>query len=513
MIYDIAIIGGGLGGVAAALAAARNGLKVYLSEETNWIGGQVTSQGVPPDEHIYIEEFGCTQSYRNYRNDIRSYYKEYYPLTQEAMDNPALNPGGGWVGDLCHEPRISQKVLELSLKPYIIEGSIVMDLNTKVKSCMTDDSSIESVTLIKNDDQKIIEAQYFIDATETGELLPLSNTEYVMGSESKEETGELHALEEANPLDMQAVTWCFAVSLEPEGDFTINKPKNYDYYRKHLSSFWPGSQLSWIYSQPHTLNEVSGSIGPKEGKVDLFGYRKILDKNILTADFSEITLVNWPQNDYWMGPLYGQDEATNEFHYQQSKEISKCFLYWLQTEGGYPNLKPQGPTMGTEDGFAMRPYIRESRRIISEFTVLEQHIGVTMRQSQKAQEFHDSVGIGHYHLDLHPSTGFRNYVDMESCPFQIPLGAMIPVKTKNLIPGCKNIGTTHITNGCYRLHPVEWNIGESAALLIVYAITHKITPRDIYLNKELLKEYQCFLFEEGIELEWPDNLERENVLW
>ena len=48
---DLVIIGGGLGGCAAALAAARNGLRVIMTEETDWIGGQLTAQAVPPDEN------------------------------------------------------------------------------------------------------------------------------------------------------------------------------------------------------------------------------------------------------------------------------------------------------------------------------------------------------------------------------------------------------------------------------------------------------------------------------
>src|SRR3712207_8348422 len=52
------------GGCAAALAACRAGLRVVLSEETDWIGGQLTSQAVPPDEHPWIESFGCTRADR-----------------------------------------------------------------------------------------------------------------------------------------------------------------------------------------------------------------------------------------------------------------------------------------------------------------------------------------------------------------------------------------------------------------------------------------------------------------
>src|SRR5712671_3723745 len=77
---EIAIIGGGVGGMAAALAAAGAGRNVILTEETDWIGGQLTQQAVPPDEHPWIESFGCTASYRRFRNGVRDYYRRHYPL-------------------------------------------------------------------------------------------------------------------------------------------------------------------------------------------------------------------------------------------------------------------------------------------------------------------------------------------------------------------------------------------------------------------------------------------------
>src|SRR6516164_9431155 len=81
---NVAVIGGGVGGVAAALAALRAGLRVVLTEETPWVGGQLTSQGVPPDEHPWIEEFGCTRAYREYRNAVREYYRKRMPLSPAA---------------------------------------------------------------------------------------------------------------------------------------------------------------------------------------------------------------------------------------------------------------------------------------------------------------------------------------------------------------------------------------------------------------------------------------------
>src|SRR5205814_2086150 len=94
---DVAILGGGTGGCAAALAACRSGLRVVMTEETDWIGGQLTQQAVPPDEHRFIEQFGCSREYRDYRNRVREYYRRNYPLTAEARARPNLNPGNGRV--------------------------------------------------------------------------------------------------------------------------------------------------------------------------------------------------------------------------------------------------------------------------------------------------------------------------------------------------------------------------------------------------------------------------------
>jgi hypothetical protein len=167
--------------------------------------------------------------------------------------------------------------------------------------------------------------------------------------------------------------------------------------------------------------------------------------------------------------------------------------------------------VGTDDGLAKFPYIRESRRIRAEFTITEEHVGTDARMKAtgqnrdevRAARFHDTVGVGSYRIDLHPSSGGDNYIDVSSLPFQIPLGALIPQRVENLIPACKNIGTTHITNGCYRLHPVEWNIGEAAGALAAFCLQHHQSPRQIRNNQSRLTEFQAQLQRNGFELEWP----------
>ena len=74
---------------------------------------------------------------------------------------------------------------------------------------------------------------------------------------------------------------------------------------------------------------------------------------------------------------------------------------------------------------------------------------------------------------------------------------------ENVLAANKNIGTTHLSNGCYRLHPVEWNIGEAAGLLAAQAVATKEPPRQIRKDSQRLADFQQVLRQRGLELEWP----------
>jgi hypothetical protein len=215
--------------------------------------------------------------------------------------------------------------------------------------------------------------------------------------------------------------------------------------------------------------------------------------------------------DYVEGPVYGVEPAEAEQHLAGARELSRSFLYWLQTEAprpdggaGYPGLRLRGDLLGTSDGLAMRPYIRESRRVRALYTVVEQDLALDLRPDGKAVRYDDSVGVGSYRIDLHPSTGGDPYIDIASCPFEIPLRALVPVRVGNLLPAAKNIGTTHITNGCYRLHPVEWNIGEVAGSLAAYCLVAGRTPQEVCEDTDLTERFQARLVRDGVELRWPD---------
>lgn len=523
------VVGGGLGGVAAALAAARNGRSVILTEAGDWLGGQMTQQAVPPDEHPWIESCGCTRSYRALRAGIRAYYRTWYPLTEQARSAAYLNPGAGTVSPLCHEPRVAVAVIDAMLARYRSSRRLQVLFEHQADVAHTDGDTISGMSFrhLGSGENLTVIADYVLDATETGELLPLTKTEYSTGFESRRQTNEPHAPDDAQPLNMQAVSWCFAVDHIEGEDYTIEAPEQYAFWRSFQAPVWPGRHLGWVAPHPHTMEPNRHTFFPNPtgdptnvhvdptvatGANDLWLFRRIAArKNFVPGTYaSDIVLVNWPMIDYFLGPVYEVDAADAQRHLEGARQLSLSVLYWMQTEAprpdggrGYPGLRLRPDVVGTPDGLAKHVYIRESRRIRAERTVREQDISHAARGERGAVSYPDSVGIGSYRIDLHPSTGGDPYIDVPVWPYQIPLGALLPVRVENLLPAAKNAGTTHITNGCFRLHPTEWNVGESAGMLASYCIQHAITPRRVRADSKHLDDFQHMLAAQGVELNWP----------
>jgi hypothetical protein len=525
MRSDVAVIGGGLGGVAAALAALRAGRSVVLTEEYEWLGGQLTSQAVPMDEHTWVEQFGVTASYRALRDGIRDYYRRNYPLTERARASRYLNPGAGLVSRLCAEPRVGVAVIDEMLAPHLASGRLTILKPVRPVDALVDGDRVLSVTVesVSSGIRTTIEADYVLDATELGDLLPLTGTEYVTGFESRDDTGEPSAREIAEPDNHQAFSWCFVI--DNSGDGTPVKPRHYDYWRAYQPDFWGAPMVSLTAPDPRTLEIFTRTFTPTidndvnqvadqraaAGDRELWVFRRIAaTKNFVDGSYdSDVVLVNWPMIDYLGGTIVDNPDAPR--HLEASKQLSLSMLYWLQTEAprpdggtGWPHLRLRGDVTGTDDGLAMAPYIRESRRIRAQYTVVEGDISIAVRGTGRPATYPDSVGIGMYRIDLHPSTGGDNYIDIASSPFEIPLGALLPVRMTNLLPAGKNLGTTHITNGAFRLHPVEWNVGEAAGALASFCLDRGVTPTDVRESPELLLAFQRRLEADGVELHWPD---------
>ena len=524
---EVLVVGGGLGGVAAALAALRAGHHVVLTEQYEWLGGQLTSQAVPMDEHTWVEQFGVTASYRQLRDGIRDYYRAWYPLTPQARADRYLNPGAGLVSRICAEPRVGVAVIDAMLAPHLSAGRLTVIKPARPITADIDGDRVKAVTVenTTSGQQTTIEARFVLDATELGDLLPLTGTEYVSGFESQAETGEPSAPAIAQPGNVQAVSWCFAID-HVDGNHVIDEPNDYQFWRTYQPAFWDNPLLSLTGPDPRTLENVTRTFTPNldedpasaiadqrasGGDRELWTFRRIAARKQFapgTYD-SDIVLVNWPMIDYFEGSIIDTPDAVE--HLEATRQLALCAMYWLQTEAprpdggtGWPGLRLRGDVTGTADGLAMAPYIRESRRTRAQYTVVEADLSVAIRGHGKPSTFPDSVGVGMYRIDLHPSTGGDNYIDLPSVPFEIPLGALIPIRMQNILPAGKNIGTTHITNGAFRVHPVEWNIGEAAGWLAAFCIDNAVDPRAVRNTPQLLAEFQSTISNQGVELHWPD---------
>jgi hypothetical protein len=523
---DVLIAGGGAGGVAAALAAARLGRRVILTEETDWLGGQFTTQGVPPDEHQWMETFGGTRSYRTLREHVRDYYRRLYPLTPESRFDPELKLGASLVTRISAEPRAWLAAMEGLLAPYRAAGRVICYFKHKPIAVHTDGDTVRAVTFLDRGSgvERTFSAPYVLDATELGDLLPLGGVEYVIGRESRAQTGEPHALDgDPQPRSMQAVTHVFAMDHFPGEVLTIDKPDLYDEFK---SSFRYRQNAEGRFD-PHLFPE------PSTASFSQWAFRRVLYAAQFAPGFmlSDVTLYN-AMNDFPDGPIVEVPDDEIAVNRYRARQRSLALFYWLQTEAphwngdgtGYPGLRLRPDVLGTSDGLAKEPYIRESRRIKAEFTVLEQHISAEVRGDAPglgAEAFPDTVGVGRYGVDIHASTPATKGGEPErsrtrvvdrpggesrprAWPFQIPLGALLPVRVENLLPACKNLGVTHITNGSYRLHPVEWNIGEAAGALAAFCLERGLTPRQVRNTPEHLADFQLLLERQGVELHWPE---------
>jgi hypothetical protein len=508
---EILVVGGGTGGVAAALAAAAAGRRVVLVEETDWLGGQLTAQGVSAlDEHEHIEAFGGTARYYRLREAIRDHYRA---LAGSA--EPAFNPGGCWVTRLAFEPKVALAAIDAMLRPHRDSGALRTVLRAKAFAAEAEGGRVLSVSALELDTGRAVRFRpaIVIDATELGDLLPLTGTEHVVGAEAAADTGEPHAQpREPKPRCVQSFTYTFAAERRPEGErHLVPEPEKYAHYRAaqpysltievHGGEIY-GEESGWL--EYKLYDRMPGTKG------GLWTYRRLIEAARFGGRFAhDVAMMNWPGNDYRDTSILDLPARAMAAALQDAKRVSLGFLYWLQTEApaagarrGAPELMLRPDVMGSADGLSKHPYIREARRIKALATVVEQDVASAFQPGPRARHFADSVGVGWYPIDIHRAGPEEVGVSTRTKPFQIPLGALIPRRTANLVAAAKTIGTTHITNGCYRLHPVEWNIGEAAGTLAALALEERTTPRAVAETPALRAGLQRRLLAAGVPLAW-----------
>jgi hypothetical protein len=499
---EVAVVGGSLGGVAAALAAADAGAETRLLAPHEWVGGQLTTQGVAcPDEHERVETFGPSRRYAALRERVRERYRERgWP--DEMPDGGPLNPGNGWVSRLCFEPRVGAEVLDeaLARRERLTVRRGVEAVAATVER--------ERVTGVRFDDGSEVDAAYVLDATERGDLLPLTETPFVTGAEPRADTGEAGAPLDARPRETQAFTWCFAVEHVPGEDYSGEPPPGYAQFRERQPYTFAYENRTGEVDQYRMFAE-----GP-DGELPFWTYRRLVDADLGDRE-RDVALINWSGNDYHDESLVGLGPEERAAVLRDAELLARGFLHWLRTDAprddgdgtGYPGLRLCPEVMGTDDGFAVEPYYRESRRIRARTRVTVPDVAADQTPGARARPVPDTVGVGHYPIDVHGCAGNPDVALFEATsPFRVPMGALLPRGRPNLLAACKNIGVTHLTNGCYRLHPVEWSVGEAAGALAAACAGTGVDPPAVHADPRRRRRFQRALLEAGVPIAWTTDV-------
>ena len=523
---DIAVIGASLGGVLAAWRACEAGRRVLLTSEFDWIGGQLTAQGVPPDEHRLIEYGGASESYLAFRRAMRGLYLANPDFVNNTEMTEGVNPGDGWVTRLCIEPIHALHYLQHLLAPYMASGRLTLLTGTRLESVVRVGRMIESVIVTNGADEKVaIAASYFLDATDTGALIAAAQLPYRLGKEARAEFGERDAPLVANRLDQQPCTMVVALALGETPRPPIMRPAAYDFWRDHqvphygyrlFSNFIPGPELGKSVALPFF---GSGQT------LDLWRYRRVVSARNWRTRVEEVSLINWAQNDYALLPLLDGPVAEDGV-VLAARELTASLVHWLHTHAphndggdgagdgratGFPQLRFSSETLASPAAFpgqAQQVYVRESRRVVGLDCLTQNDILADASTGGISEPFHaaNSVGLAWYNMDIHPTCVSGHGVNAKVRPFTLPLGCFIPRDCDNLIPACKNISVTHLVNASTRTHPTEWLGGEVAALLADFALRSNQPLVDIHRSATLAGNFQQHLIAAGIPVRWESSL-------
>lgn len=455
---DVLVVGGGTGGTAAAVASARMGVKTILVSEFSWLGGMLTSAGVPvPDGN----ELAAWQT-----GMWGTYLRELEQRQPGGLDN-------SWVSFFSYEPRIGAEIFADWVRElanlHWISGHIPLEV-LREGNCITGVRFADFT----------VKAKITIDGTELGDLLALGEIPYRWGWELQSEFGEPSAPVEFNSLTqrypVQSPTWVvvmqdFGEAIAPE----IPPAPNYDESR--FIGAW-----------------------------DAYGAEKFMNYGRLPGNRF---MMNWPLkgNDWGdgVGRLVESAAKRQEF-LQECFCHSQNFAYFIQSQLGrryglaediFPcrDIQFNTSTLKTSiqnqsSAFALHPYFRESRRLIGLTTVREQDI-LPIPGGNVAPLQTDAIAIGNYANDHHyPDIKFtlqpksiRWGGRWTGTPFTIPYRCLVPANIDGFLVCEKNISVSHIANGATRLQPVVLGIGQAAGMAAALCVIDNVKPQYLPVRK------------------------------
>ena len=448
--YDVVIVGGGAGGTSAAIQSARNGAKTLLIEETNWLGGMLTSAGVSAIDGNYKLPSGF---WGEFKDSLVSHYGSL-----EALKT-------GWVSNVLFEPKVGNEILKSIAQN---EKNLKILYSTSTQSVSKHDGNNFNYQ-IKTSEGTFI-SKILIDGTELGDLLPMLDDDYDVGMDSKEMYDENIAPEIKNDI-IQDLTFVMILKNYNK-KVKIDKPEGYDaseFYCSTSHKDCPESDKA-LWSPQQMMN-----------------YGKLPNDKIM---------INWPiyGNDYYSN-LIEMSKEEREVVFEKAKNKSLRYLYYIQDELGFDNYSISDDEYETDDNFPLIPYYREARRMKGQVTFSLNYIKNPYDQKHKL--YRTGVLVGDYpvdhHHDAHPEKEKLPKLAFYPIPsYSLPFGSLISKKNSNFLVAEKSISVSNLVNGTTRLQPVVLQIGQIAGLIGSESIKQNKKPSELNI-----RHIQSLILENG----------------
>ena len=448
--FDVVIVGGGAGGTSAAIQSARNGAKTLLIEETEWLGGMLTSAGVSAIDGNYKLPSGF---WGEFKDSLVSHYGSLETLKT------------GWVSNVLFEPKVGNEILKSIAQN---EKNLKILYSTSTQSVSKHDGNIFNYQI------KTSEGTFFskilIDGTELGDLLPMIDDDYDVGMDSNEMYNENIAPEIKNDI-IQDLTFVMILKNYNK-KVKIDKPEGYDaseFYCSTSHKDCPESDKA-LWSPQQMMN-----------------YGKLPNDKIM---------INWPiyGNDYYSN-LIEMSKEEREVVYEKAKNKSLRYLYYIQDELGFDNYSISDEEYETDDNFPLIPYYREARRMKGQVTFSLNYIKNPYDQKHKLYRTGILVGdypVDHHH-DAHPEKEKLPKLAFYPIPsYSLPYGSLISKKNSNFLVAEKSISVSNLVNGTTRLQPVVLQIGQIAGLIASESIKQKKKPSELNI-----RNIQSLILENG----------------
>jgi len=233
---DFVIIGGGLGGIAATIAACSSGRSAILIEETDRIAACFAPQDTALCfDNRFVGETGSSIRYRTFRSKIKDWYEKKSQPQPELFSTPFADFEDFGSNNFCFGSEAAIDVINEMLENHIERERLTILKRHKIAEVIYYKQRIASFNVVDLDNKTVnqVTGWMFIDATETGDILPLAGIKYTIGRESRADTGEPHAPDTADSLD--AIEYYYYRDADTSNDenyYEINllkeKPVNAD---------------------------------------------------------------------------------------------------------------------------------------------------------------------------------------------------------------------------------------------------------------------------------------------